>query len=60
MGRTAGSTRVVAGNVASLAGGALLQLGGSEGLAGQEGNGKGENGGELHFVALAEWLRCGN
>lgn len=59
MGRAASRTRIITGNVAGLAGSTLLQLGGSEGLASQEGNGKGEDCGELHFVGLVEWLRCG-
>lgn len=50
VGRAAGSATLNAGDAAGLAGGALLELGAGEGVASQEGDGEGENGGELHFA----------
>lgn len=49
VGRAAGSATLNAGNTAGLASGALLKLGAGEGVAGQEGDGEGEDGRELHF-----------
>lgn len=50
VGRAAGSATLNASDAAGLAGGALLELGAGEGVASQEGDGEGENGGELHFA----------
>ena len=50
MGRAAGSATLNATNAAGLAGGALLELGVGEGVAGKEGDGESEDAGELHFA----------
>lgn len=50
--RAAGSATLNDANAAGLAGGALLKLRAGEGVAGQEGDGEGEDGGELHFACM--------
>jgi len=57
VGRAAGSATLNASNAASLAGGALLELGVGEGVAGKEGDGESEDAGELHFAGGYRKLR---